>query len=323
VAHLGAVPVFYPIDERGAPLLSWLNARDTSKVRAIFAVHFFGQPQPLQALRAWCDQRRITLVEDCAHALFGRSQGRTIGTWGDIAIGSLPKFLPALEGGCMLFNGSTPAPALEPRSAAQDAKAALHILQVGALHGRLFGLNQLLRGTAELTKRLRKALRGANRQEAAATAPSMPSLALIQEFGYELDVGLAHRRLSAPTRWVASRLPRERIVERRRQRYAELARLLSGHTGFRPLWPQLPPDCAPYVFPLWVDEPDPGYAALRRRMPVFRWDQLWPGMPILEGDAGVPWSRHVFQLACHQDLSDDEMHRYVQTLRELFDTGRR
>ena len=136
---------------------------------------------------------------------------------------------------------------------------------------------------------------------------------------FYIDAPMAHRELSRPCRWVAVALPRQRIVERRRAHYAELTRKLSGHTGLRPLLPDLPADGVPYVFPLWVDEPDPGYAELRRlRMPVFRWERLWPGVPHIPQDMGRRWSHHVIQLACHQDLSPADLGRFVQALLKLY-----
>ena len=88
----------------------------------------------------------------------------------------------------------------------------------------------------------------------------------------------------------------------------------------RPLFPELPPQTAPYVFPLWVDRPDPGYAALRElKAPVSRWDDLWPATPALDGDHGPRWSHHVLQLACHQDMTDDDRRWLVETLLRTYE----
>ena len=118
---------------------------------------------------------------------------------------------------------------------------------------------------------------------------------------------------------MADALPRGRVVQNRRRNSARLLLELSGHTGLRPLLTEWPSDCALYVFPLWVDTPDPGYAELRRLgMPVFRWDRLWPDVPWLANDQGQLWSHHVIQLACHQDLSDGDITRFVGHLLRLY-----
>jgi dTDP-4-amino-4,6-dideoxygalactose transaminase len=311
-AERGVAITFYPIDSRGSPDLAWLNAQDMDCVRAILVAHFFGLPQPMAEMRRWCDARGIALIEDCAHALFGRSDGRGIGAWGDIAIGSLTKFLPVPEGGCLVVNKHGTAPTLSPCDFTTEVKAAVDILEESARHGRLSGLNAAVAHPLFALRRLR----GNRVPLAPAPNDATPS-------DMTIDVPLAHRALSRPSRWVAMRLPRERIVQRRRQRYAELAERLSGHAGLRPLRPELPADCAPYVMPLWVAAPDPGYAELRSLgMPVFRWDRLWPGTPTIEGDQGLDWSHHVLQLACHQDLADAELTLFVDTLLRLYATAR-
>jgi hypothetical protein len=86
------------------------------------------------------------------------------------------------------------------------------------------------------------------------------------------------------------------------------------------LLPELPPTAVPYVFPLWVENPDGRYSLLKaERFPVFRWDWLWPGTPALPGDHGLPWSRHVFQLPCHQDLSREHLDALVDRLGRTFE----
>ena len=136
------------------------------------------------------------------------------------------------------------------------------------------------------------------------------------------DTTLAHRRLTHASRWIADHSPRARIVSRRRENYSFFAHALSGLPGMHPLLANLPTECAPYVFPLWVDQPDPGYLELRRlEFPVSRWDRLWPTVPRIEGDFGIKWSNHVLQLACHQDLTVAELQQMVTTLKQIYTLG--
>lgn len=321
VTHLGAAPVFYPVDANGVPQLDWLSRQDRSGVRVLLMPHYFGLPQPVAAVRRWCDAHGVLLIEDCAHALFGHADERPVGTWGDVAIGSLTKFLPTPEGGCLVMNGDGAVPRLAPASATTALRVALDMLEMGAAQGRLWGINTAVNAGLAGLRRLRS--RPAGRPESESVAPRADDSTPGREAsGAELriDASLAHRQMAGPCRWVAQALPSGRIVARRRRHYERLDRELSGHTGLRPLLRgPLPAGCVPYVFPLWVDKPDPAYAELRRLgMPVFRWDRLWPGTPVLPLDCGRLWSHHVIQLACHQDLSEAHLDAFVRHLLRLF-----
>ena len=324
--NLGAVPMFYPIDARGAPDLSWLDQHAPATARVLLAAHFFGVPQHMDALRAWCDDRGISLIEDCAHALFGQAGARQVGSWGDVAIGSLTKFLPVNEGGCLVINAQRPMPPLTDCGAVSHVRSAVDILEVGATQQAMPGINGLITGALAAMRRVAEGHRrprsstasDADETDAVDAANAAADAApLAQDF--TVDAALAHRRLSWPARAIAAALPRERIVQRRRRNFERLHQRLGARAGLHPLLPTLPVGCAPYVYPLWVQNPDPGYAELRRLgMPVFRWDRLWPGVPTLAQDRGPQWSHHVLQLACHQDLSDSDLERFIDTVLRLY-----
>ena len=94
VAWSGASPRLYPLDGNLGIGLKGLVGTDTSRVKAMLVTHYFGFPQPMQAISAFCAERGIGLIEDCAHAMFGMADGKPIGSWGDFAAVSMMKFLP-------------------------------------------------------------------------------------------------------------------------------------------------------------------------------------------------------------------------------------
>ena len=79
VVRAGAQPMFYPITATGGIDLEWLQRADLVGARAMLAAHYFGIPQPMSEVRAFCDSYRIALIEDCAHAFFGLSDGAAVG----------------------------------------------------------------------------------------------------------------------------------------------------------------------------------------------------------------------------------------------------
>ncbi len=56
----------------------------TARTRAILAVHLYGNPADLDALRRVARRRRLALIEDCAEALGARWRGRPVGGVGDL-----------------------------------------------------------------------------------------------------------------------------------------------------------------------------------------------------------------------------------------------
>ena len=120
----------------------------------MLAAHYFGLPQPMAAMRAFCDERGISLIEDCAHAFFGVSDDRPVGSWGDVAIASLTKFFPVPEGG-LLASATRPLDSLflTPRSFRDELKAAADAIEIGARHDRFPGLNWLFNCVFGLKRR--------------------------------------------------------------------------------------------------------------------------------------------------------------------------
>jgi hypothetical protein len=66
------------------------NSRSESKV--LLAYHQYGFPQDMQRVKEYADFRKMTLIEDCAHACDSSYQGRRLGTLGDYAVFSFSKF---------------------------------------------------------------------------------------------------------------------------------------------------------------------------------------------------------------------------------------
>lgn len=315
IVKLGATPRYYPINDRGEPVLEAIAATLNGHSRAIIIPHFFGIPQPMGHLKAFCVEHGLSLIEDCAHAFFGEADGRPVGQWGDIAIASLTKFFPVPSGGMLVADGASDvARRLSAPGTIRQIKALVDILETA-------GDSQRLRGLAPL---LRLAFRAKNsvRRNPATNVAERPSPATAPgPLTFSFDMELAHMAPEVISKAIPLFANAERIVSRRRKNYMRLAEALAGHAGFTPLRPALPEHAVPYVFPLRVSGPDEKYARLRQiGLPVFRWNWLWPGTPSLPGDVGLQWSSEVFQLACHQDLTDEELACIADTVRSICGT---
>lgn len=325
IVGVGAEPVFFPIDRNGMPNLEYLENQSHERVRAMLAAHYFGLPLPFAAIRSFCDRRRIALIEDCAHAMFGRAGGRAIGTWGDFAIASLSKFFPVSDGGYLVSAvGNSPRRCslatltLKRRTVRDELKSVANAIEQGALYGRLRGLNLALRALFRGVT----ALQGDRRPRTEVVQP--PGLRVTSPsdwLGDFKDLNDGARSTTAFHAWIARRAGRHRIVARRRDNYARMAKLLAALPGARPLHPDLPSEAAPYAFPLYVDDPERVYQPMRRAgIPLFRWDEIWPSTPVFPGDVGLTWGTHVFQLGCHQDLTPSDIEAMAAVVRNILAT---
>lgn len=107
----GAVPVFvdvtvpqYNID------VTKLEAALSPKTKAVMIAHTLGNPFDLSAVKAFCDEHNLWLVEDNCDALGTQytinGETRFTGTWGDIGTSSFypPHHMTMGEGGCVYTN---------------------------------------------------------------------------------------------------------------------------------------------------------------------------------------------------------------------------
>lgn len=317
IVAAGAEPLFYPISESGAPQLDRIAALDLRGVRGMIAAHYFGLPQSMKVVREFCDQRGISFIEDCAHAMFGQADGQAIGTWGDYAIASLTKFFPVLEGGCLvssrhLLRGAP----TNAKSLRDELINVVNILETAVPFRRLTGLNSALAALFSLKNMFR------HRDKKGGGPPTkgavkVPDLVVEGLASFEKDSPV----WSCPNRgtiWLGTHANPENIIALRRRNYQLLAQKLADIPGAHPLFPVLVEGCAPYVFPLVVDNPERYYQRLRASgVPVFRWDWRWPDTPAEKGDAGALWSHQVFQIGCHQDLGLDDIDAIVNTIKSL------
>ncbi len=104
ILHAGGVPVFVDVEpETGNLDVSRVEAAITARTRAIVAVHLYGTMCDVAALRQIVDRRGLALIEDAAHCVEGKRDGRSPGQVGDAACFSFyaTKNLTCGEGGAV------------------------------------------------------------------------------------------------------------------------------------------------------------------------------------------------------------------------------
>jgi len=106
VANCGLIPVYADIsaDYFGLTLAS-LESKYNQKVRAVIAVHYAGfVNREIFAIKDFCKNNHLYLIEDCAQAFAASISGKKVGTIGNIGTYSLQssKLINCGEGGFLL-----------------------------------------------------------------------------------------------------------------------------------------------------------------------------------------------------------------------------
>lgn len=314
VEWCGAQAVFYKLLPDTSPDLEDIAAKAGPACKAIMATHFFGFARDLGALRALCDERGISLVEDCAHAFFG-----PVGRWGDYVAASTMKFFPTYEGGC-LVSARHPLPQASGGGLGFEAKAALAALERSFDHGRLAGLRILLWApmrVKDVAWRRAKARSANTGQHQLAPSSSDSSGAL--------DTAWIGKRSSSFSRGVLALSGRARMAAARRNHYLELDQVLGSLEGCRPLFPTLPAGVVPWMYPLVVDDADTVAAAISAAgLPLTRFGYpQWPGMDASTCAVAAGLARSVLAFPCHQELAPHELAKLADGVRAFIQAQRR
>jgi dTDP-4-amino-4,6-dideoxygalactose transaminase len=105
IVHAGATPVLVDIDPHTMNIdPAQIEARITSRTRALLPVHFAGRPCDMDALSRLARRHGLKLIEDCAHAIETEFHGRKAGTFGDFGCFSFyaTKNVTTGEGGMVI-----------------------------------------------------------------------------------------------------------------------------------------------------------------------------------------------------------------------------
>jgi dTDP-4-amino-4,6-dideoxygalactose transaminase len=105
IIHAGATPVLADVDEKTMNIdPNQIEAKLTSKTRAIVPVHFAGRACDMDAILDIAQRRELKVVEDCAHAIETEWHGKRAGTMGDFGCFSfyVTKNVTTAEGGMVI-----------------------------------------------------------------------------------------------------------------------------------------------------------------------------------------------------------------------------
>ena len=116
IVQYGAVPVFVDVNPRTMNIdVGQLDLARGPKSKALMLAHTLGNPFDVDAIKIFCRQHSLWLIEDNCDALGSKYRGRYTGTFGDIATSSFypPHHITMGEGGAVYTNNKDLARIIE------------------------------------------------------------------------------------------------------------------------------------------------------------------------------------------------------------------
>ena len=107
VLYCGGTPVFADINPKTYNIdPASIRAHITEKTKAVVAVDFTGQAVELEEIRAICKEHHLILIEDAAHAIGTKYNGKPVGSIADMTTFSFHpvKTVTSGEGGAIMTN---------------------------------------------------------------------------------------------------------------------------------------------------------------------------------------------------------------------------
>lgn len=319
--RLGADITLYPVNNDLSPNLDALTdclAKSSKPVRVMLLTHYFGFAQNLRIIADFCAKHDISLVEDCSHALFiqADSGARTephapiMGKAGRYGVASPYKFFSSEDGGLLWANAPNepPLPQQRPQPFVQELKGIVHALQ----HARAAAA---LKGALERSVSSdRMDCQVAPPRDEFPTSMGADTLEQTPLTSTSYDPEQEHWQSLASSRWVVRHTNVQCLADRRRQHYQQWVTAVASLPHCRALFPDLPDDCVPYMFPLYIDHPDPHFFALKQLgMPIWRWDDMAVSGCLVSSS----YRLQVLHLPCHQELSATQMTWMATTLQHV------
>ncbi|MBM4135054.1 MAG: hypothetical protein FJ245_14980 [Nitrospira sp.] len=270
LAVLGTVPRFYSVDERlRADVASW-DREVFGSIRAVVMVNYFGFPQFLGPVQAWCRAHGATLIEDNAHGFLSEDGEVPLGRRGDLGVFSLRKTLALPNGAALVDNRVNNKMDPDGFSYGGSCRLAEWRYRSKVVLKRLIEWGGLKSALVILAciRMARLAATG----HAIPVSSSRREITMLQEACSSLTPQLLRR-----CDYVAE-------CQRRRTLYQLCLDLFDGAPDVRPLFDHLPDGVVPQGFPFL-------YAGKDRRSLIKTWGQR--GVPILSWPDHLPAAIHL------------------------------
>jgi perosamine synthetase len=289
---------FYDVDDNFQVDLSDIEQKLDAEVSALYIIHYFGLPQRLGVITAFCERKGIKLIEDCALSFLSKEGETWLGSQGDIALFSIYKSVALPHGGYVVTK--TPESAAKLQSPPLFS-TLLQTADLVAQHIRGASAHGIVNRMWNLTQGVRKGIAGTTVVSGTVTLdPRTLPYAASKTVPYLM-------RLADPTF----------VIERRRANFALL------HSKLRHLSAlnidALPKGTCPLFYPIFIRDKARVRADLLRRGvdSVNLWSQPHPASPCEKMARVTKWRSTILELPIHQQLDGRDVERVAREVLNL------
>jgi perosamine synthetase len=308
----GAKIKFYNVHHDASIDIDDLQSKIDQTTKGVLVIHYFGFPQNIRLLKSLCDSQKIFLIEDCAHVLTSKIDGKELGTFGDVSIFSWRKFLPLYDGGQLVINNTRLQISIpwKKNSLLYSMKVTKNILDK-LLEDSQPKSAQAITSIMKASYRLVGRLLSSDGQEG--------DVVTIKAYGQKFEISFVNVPMSGLSKYILRRLDILDIVEKRRLNCQHVSKALEAITGIVPFFPKPPTDWCPWVFPVLTSKKNDFHLPLRSKgIQAFTWGGvIHPLLPINKFPAAAFLYENLVLLPIHQSLTGLEMQFMMQTIKDI------
>ncbi len=289
----------YAVDHQLTVDIPSIRKSIDNRTKAIYIVHYFGFPQPIEDIKQICVNEGLRLIEDCALCYYDALDNGGVGHIGDVSFFSLWKTLPVPDGAVALYRGKGE---LKRPIASPSGR------WVGKRVSRLAANALAKAGILPTIGRLR---------------PKVSEVA-----GYEAlnNVMLPEPKgMSSFSKFIMERCDLVQIARERRSNFSSLLEGIVAIHGIEPVWTCLPNGAVPFAFPIRVADPVnvQKYLAQVGIETEISINRFFRNHPAIEGDPHDfvvvdSLADHVLLIPVHQNLTVVDIERILVALRGLY-----
>ena len=270
---------------------------------ALYIIHYFGLPQPLDAIVRFCGEHKIKLIEDCALALFSAAGAVPLGEKADLSFFSVYKTVPLPHGGYVTLRSPAKLSSLPPPPTAATLNQTLDLVMEHLKSGSL-------RTPFARSRRLLSSLRRPLGWERGTT---------IESGGVVWDKRMMEYGVSRIVPSLMGRVSPSALVAQRRRNFETLHGYLRRYSPLQ--FESLPPGACPLFYPIVVADKQLAQSQLASRGigSINLWSQSHSACPKELTREVEPWRRHILELPVHHLLDDAMIERIGRVARHYLD----